>query len=185
MGGARRAAAGDSDDPRYPEQWNLPAIGAPSAWQVTAGDPAVTIAVLDTGVAFEHPDLAPNIWTNPDEIPANGVDDDDNGLIDDARGWDFVEATTDPRDLNGHGTHVAAIAGGRGDNGAGVAGVAWRARIMPLRVLDQEQGRAGRPRSHRRYAYTAREGTQVANLSLSGRVLAGVDEARCSRSCSS
>src|SRR4051794_7584423 len=71
-----------ADDPRYPEQWNLPLLGAPTAWQVTTGDPGVTIAVLDTGVAFGHPDLAPNLWTNADEVAGNGVDDDGNGLVD-------------------------------------------------------------------------------------------------------
>ncbi len=81
-------------------------------------------------------DLAANIWVNPGEIPGNGVDDDNNGFVDDVRGWNFVDNDNDPDDDNKHGTHVAGTIGAVGDNGIGVAGVNWHVQIMPLKFLD-------------------------------------------------
>src|SRR6185295_17466032 len=78
---------------------------------------------------------AANIWTNPNEIPGNGVDDDNDGYIDDVRGWDFANNDNDPMDDAGHGTHVAGIIGAVGNNGIGVTGVAWNVQIMPLKFL--------------------------------------------------
>lgn len=117
-------------------------IDAPEAWDISTGSPNVIVAVIDSGIAYDHPDLAPNIWTNPKEIPANGVDDDGNGLVDDVHGWDFRMNDGDPIDpiaLNpdgnpGHGTHVAGIIAGAGNNGTGVTGVMWTAKLMALRA---------------------------------------------------
>ncbi|BFU89604.1 MAG: hypothetical protein NTAFB01_07910 [Nitrospira sp.] len=117
-------------------------IDAPEAWDISTGSPNVIVAVIDSGIAYDHPDLAPNIWTNPKEIPANGVDDDGNGLVDDVHGWDFHMNDSDPMDpvdLNpggnpGHGTHVAGIIAGAGNNGTGITGVMWTARLMALRA---------------------------------------------------
>ena len=92
--------------------------------------------MVDSGVAWDHPDLAPNIWSNPDEIAGNGVDDDGNGRVDDVRGWDFVDGDNNPWDYDGHGTHVAGTIAARGNNGVGITGVAWQASIMPVRALD-------------------------------------------------
>lgn len=134
------------NDPLFPQQWSLSNSGqtggtqgadvaAVPAWDVSTGSPDIVIAIIDTGVDTTHPDLAENIWSNPGEIPGNGVDDDGNGLVDDVHGYDFFNLDADPMDDNGHGTHVAGIAAARGDDGVGIAGVAWRARILPLKFL--------------------------------------------------
>jgi subtilisin family serine protease len=134
------------NDPLFPQQWSLSNSGqtggtagadvaAVPAWDVSTGSPDIVIAIIDTGVDTTHPDLAGNIWTNPGEIPGNGVDDDGNGLVDDVHGYDFFNLDADPMDDNGHGTHVAGLAAARGNDGAGIAGVAWNARILPLKFL--------------------------------------------------
>jgi subtilisin family serine protease len=131
------------NDPRYPEQWHLPSISAPQAWDVTAGSPQVTIAVIDTGVDYNHRDLAGRC----------------------VAGYNFVARNTNPMDDNGHGTHVAGIAAATGNNSIGVAGVDWGGRIMPLKVLDsQGSGYDSDVASAIRYA--ADNGAKVINMSL-------------------
>ena len=110
-------------------------IDAPEAWDLQTGSNNVVIAVIDTGVDYTHEDLSANIWTNPKEVPNNGIDDDANGFIDDVRGWDFYNNDNDPFDDHGHGTHVSGTIGGVGNNGIGVAGVNWNVKIMPLKFL--------------------------------------------------
>lgn len=109
-------------------------IDAREAWDVTTGSDGLIVAIADSGVAYDHPDLAPNVWRNPGESGAgrevNGVDDDRNGFVDDVSGWDFEQNDNDPRDVVGHGTQVAGIVGG--NDGQGVTGVNWRVRLMPL-----------------------------------------------------
>lgn len=165
----RYRAAAAPGDPLFSDQWSLAddtVLGAGPAWdQTTGGD--VTVAVIDSGVDTTHPDLAPNIWANTDEIPGNGIDDDGNGFVDDAQGWNFVSGTPNVRDDNGHGTHVAGIIGARGGNGIGIAGVAWRVKIMPVKVLDASAvGSAASLALAIRYAVA--NGAQVINLSVSG-----------------
>jgi subtilisin family serine protease len=111
-------------------------IDAPAAWDISTGGGDVVVAVIDTGCDYDHPDLAANIWTNPGEIPDNGIDDDGDHYIDDVHGWDFADLDNDPQDASGHGTHVAGIIGARGDNARGIAGVAWQVRILPVRFMD-------------------------------------------------
>jgi subtilisin family serine protease/chitodextrinase len=123
------------DDPRYGELWGLPKIGAPTAWDRTTGSENVLVAVIDTGLDYTHPDLRDNAWRNPGETAGNGRDDDGNGYVDDVYGWDFCNNDADPMDDHGHGTHCAGTITGRGDNGLGVAGVSWKARVMGLKFL--------------------------------------------------
>lgn len=154
------------NDGYYPTQWNLPLIGLPDAW-VFVDEPSGPIAVIDTGVDLDHPDLAGRIWTNEGEIPENGEDDDQNGYVDDVRGWDFVATNGDalPDDEHGHGSHVAGIAAAHTNNALGVAGVAWDASIMPLRVLN-ERGNGEWAHVLEAIAYAADNGANVINLSL-------------------
>ena len=110
-------------------------IDAPEAWDLTTGSSDIVIGVIDTGVDYTHPDLAANIWTNPGEIAGDGIDNDNNGFVDDVHGWDFVNDDSDPMDDNDHGTHCAGTIGGTGNNGTGVAGVNWNVSIMALKYL--------------------------------------------------
>ncbi|MCW3001263.1 MAG: family serine peptidase [Conexibacter sp.] len=164
-----RAAQVSSIDPRGAEQWSLQgdeAMGTESAWRQTTGTD-VTVAIVDSGVDLGHPDLAPNLWTNGGEIPGNGVDDDGNGYVDDVHGYDFVDGDGVPQDANGHGTHVAGIAGARGGNGIGGSGVAWRVRLMAVRVLDAD-ARGTTTAVAQGIRYAVDNGARVVNLSLAG-----------------
>jgi parallel beta-helix repeat protein len=133
------------DDPSFNQQWSLHNIGqtggtydadidAPEAWDIEIGSSDVVIAIVDSGVDYTHPDLADNIWINEDEIPGNGVDDDNNGFVDDICGWDFANDDNDPMDSAGHGTHCSGIASAVTNNGAGIAGVCWNCKIMPVQM---------------------------------------------------
>ena len=111
-------------------------INAPQAWDFTTGSSDTVVAVIDSGVDYTHPDLAANMWTNPGEIAANGLDDDANGYIDDIHGINAITGSGDPFDDNGHGTHVSGTIGAVGNNGVGVVGVNWAVRIVGCKFLD-------------------------------------------------
>ena len=122
------------DDSRYAEQYAHQRTFVEDAWDVETGSANVTVAVLGGGVDVDHPDLAANIWANSGEIPDNGYDDDSNGFIDDAIGWDFENNDKNPRPDTEHETGVAGIIAAVGDNAEGIAGVAWNASIMVIRA---------------------------------------------------
>jgi hypothetical protein len=128
----------------YDDLWGIKKIGAPAAWDTSTGA-GVTVAVVDTGLDYTHPDIVGNVWTNTRESAGNGLDDDGNGYVDDTRGWDFIGSdylnptqSNDPIDHQGHGTHVAGTIAATGNNGIGVIGVAWQAQVMPVKGLDDQ-----------------------------------------------
>ncbi len=143
------------NDPLYPMQWHLDNSGqgggfpgasveASVAWDLEQGSPDITIAVLDDGVQLTHPDLVPNLFSNPDEIPDNDIDDDGNGYVDDTHGWDFANKDNDPNPhLNSggvgpdsHGTSVAGVAAAKGNNNLGVTGVCQDCKILPVKIAN-------------------------------------------------
>jgi subtilisin family serine protease len=129
------------DDSRFLHQWSLQrsaegGIDAEQAWDLARGSISIVVGVIDTGIDYNHPDLGPNIWTNPGEIAGNGIDDDHNGYIDDVHGWDFANNDSNPMDDHFHGTHVAGTIGAATNNAAGVAGVCWNVRLMALKFLN-------------------------------------------------
>lgn len=142
----------------------LQLLGLPAAWDLTRGA-AEPLAFVDTGVDLTHPDLINKLWHNAAEIPANSLDDDGNGYIDDVRGWNFVNNTNTPQSSSTHGSHVAGLAAAETNNTEGVAGVNWQARILPLRALaDNNTGTITNTAAA--IIYAADNGARVINLSL-------------------
>lgn len=142
-------------------------IDAPEAWDITTGNAGTVVAVIDSGVDVDHPDLRDNIWTNPDEIPGNGIDDDGNGYVDDVNGWDFANNDNSLYHSyaeDDHGTHVAGTIGAAGNNGVGISGVAWRAKIMPLKFIGPN-GTGYTSNAAKALDYAIAEGVKISNNS--------------------
>ena len=139
-------------------------ILAPEAWSRRSTSPNITVAVIDTGIQLDHPDLINNIWINSDEIYGNGFDDDGNGYVDDSYGWNFPASSPVPF-ADEHGTHVAGIIGAEGNNGIGVTGVSWDVQLMPLDVFNGAKGASDNDIINAIY-YAANNGADVINMSL-------------------
>ncbi len=175
----------EANDYYYSYQWYLDQdsdadIDAGKAWNKTTGEEEVIIAVIDSGLTLDHEDIFGKVWTNDDEVPSNGLDDDANGYVDDYQGWDFVDDDNDPmpqpdgldNDGDGyidygveHGTHVAGISAGSSNNGVGITGVCWQCQIMPLQVLNDE-GWGDSAGIASAINYAVANGAQVINMSL-------------------
>jgi subtilisin family serine protease/uncharacterized protein (DUF2141 family) len=140
-------------------------IDAPEAWDITTGSSNVIIGVIDTGIAYDHPDLAANIWKNPGEIPNDRIDNDGNGLVDDVFGYDFHDDDSDPIDPKGHGTHVAGTIGAVGNNNSGVSGVMQKVKLMALKAGD-ENGDLPEDAILLAIDYAKRKGARVINASF-------------------
>ena len=128
------------NDPQYSQLWGMPKISAEQGWEMEMGSKDVVVGVIDTGFDYTHPDLAANIWTNPNEIAGNGVDDDGNGYIDDIHGISAINDNGDPQDTHYHGTHVAGTIGATGNNGEGVVGVNWNTSMVGCSFLSGQGG---------------------------------------------
>jgi len=146
--------------------WGNDLVNAPEVWARGYTGQNVVVAVLDTGVDSNHSDLAGNIWTNAGEIAGDGIDNDRNGFVDDIRGWDFAYNDNGPRDVDGHGTHVAGTIAGLND-GVGITGVAYNAKIMPVKVLSN-RGSGSSSDMAAGIRYATDNGADVINLSLGG-----------------
>ena len=153
------------NDPGFPSEYalnnvNNVDIDAPQAWGVTTGSSSVIVAVLDTGLDFTNPDFAYHLWTNPTNDAAAGYPND-------IHGWNFVSNTNDVEDDNGHGTHVTSLLAAAGNNGTGIAGVAWNVQIMPVKFLDSN-GDGTTAGAVDAIYYAVNHGARVINASWGG-----------------
>ncbi len=166
------------DDTRFSEMWGLENTGqtlgkidadidADYAWDVTTGSGETVVAVIDTGINYNHPDLAANMWVNSGEIPGDGLDNDQNGYRDDLHGYDFVNNDGDPMDDQGHGTHVAGTIGAAGNNGLGVTGINWDVQLMGLKFLDGS-GFGTSENAIKAINYAVENGADIINASWGG-----------------
>ncbi len=146
--------------------WGADLVKAPEVWAQGYTGEGVVVAVVDTGVDYNHDDLKNNIWTNANEIAGNGIDDDGNGYIDDNYGWNFSEKNNNTLDNNGHGTHVSGTIAGE-NNDYGVTGIAYNAKIMPVKVLN-DSGSGSYSSISKGIRYAVDNGANVINLSLGG-----------------
>ena len=166
-----------SNDPYISKQWYLDKVKVWAGWEKTSGNKDTVIAILDSGVDIDHPDLADNIWVNSGEVSNDGMDNDGNIYVDDVNGWDFVAGDNNPRpDFKewwftkegiDHGTIVAGVAASVGNNSRGTAGIAWEAKIMPIRVLDSS-GSGDVLTVIEGIDYAVEKGADVINLSFIG-----------------
>lgn len=155
------------EDPLSEYQWYLQKARVEEAWLVTQGKPQTLVAVVDSGIQYNHPELNPNLRLKKTEWPFDGNDDDGNGFVDDAIGWDFVKNSPLPMDGSGHGTFMASLISSRMGNGIGIRGICPFCRLLPVRFLDAE-GLGDNSDGARAIRYAAHEGAKVINISTAG-----------------
>ena len=162
------------NDPKYLDGtlWGLNQasdadIDAPEGWSVRSSAGTLVVAVIDTGIRYTHQDLAANMWKNPREIAGNGLDDDQNGVVDDVYGLDAYNNDGDPMDGDGHGTHCAGTIGGVGNNGVGVTGIAWGVKLMGCKFLS-DSGSGTDSDAIRCIDYARTQGAKVLSNSWGG-----------------
>lgn len=167
------------NDPQFTDagMYGLGKISAPLAWDLTTGSSAVVVADIDTGLRYDHVDLAANAWTNPGEIAGNGVDDDANGFVDDVYGADFFFNDGNPIDENGHGTHTAGTIGAVGNNMLGVTGVNWTVKIMTIKIYDNDGFGTTSAMLINAYNYVRMMKNRGVNIRVTNNSYGGCDEA--------
>lgn len=163
------------NDPGFATQWYLTKISISKAWDIWRNASQVLIGIVDTGVWIDHPDLKSAIWSNSDEIPNNGIDDDRNGYVDDVHGWDFGDQDNDPSpslwtsiSKKWHGTNVAGVAGAVTDNLQGIASPAYNAKIMPIKCSRDQDSEQYILYGYRGISYAVDNGAQIVNCSFGG-----------------
>lgn len=164
------------NDPDLPNQWGLSKVQAFDAWDLAQGGPSVTIAIVDDAVRLTHQDLAGNIWSNPNEIPNNNLDDDNNGYIDDINGWDAADNDNNPappaasvsNSVFTHGTHCAGIAAGVTDNNTGIASMAFEAKIIAVKCNNDATPGPFLPAAYDGVSYAIAAGADVISMSWGG-----------------
>ena len=149
-------------------------IDAPEAWDINHDASNTIIAVIDTGIDYNHPELAANIWINPGEIADNGIDDDGNGYIDDVHGYDFADNDSDPIDVQGHGTHCSGTIAAQGNNGNDITGIAWNTQLMALKIFGDNEEFAYTTDIMNAILYAADMGAKVSNNSYGSTNLNGI-----------
>ncbi len=178
------------NDAWYQLGYHLAKINMPEAWEITKGDTNVYIAIIDSGTDIKHEDLAANIWTNPKEIPNNGIDDDGNGKIDDVHGWDLIgnisaqqlisgqyKEDNDPTNMIAtHGTHTAGCASAVTNNTIGVAAPGFNCKIMPVKCASDGFNSAGISRGYEGILYAAVTGAKIISCSWGGPGWSPVEE---------
>ena len=160
------------NDALYSYQYHHQIIQSEAAWDLEIGTSSTVVCDIDSGMDMDHVDLAGNLWTNPGEIPGNGIDDDANGFIDDVVGWDFHESDNDPTDVAGalnpgHGTHTGGLIGAVGNNGVGISGSSWDVSLMVVRFINQV-GMGTVYNGAKAIYYAASNGARVINASWGG-----------------
>jgi len=181
----------EPNDAEIDQQWYLEKVQARAAWDLR-GASNTLIGVVDSGFNLDHPDLADNIWTNTNEIPNNGIDDDGNDYVDDVTGWDFGDEDNNPTyeqdpalddNIRWHGTAVAGVASAVTDNGIGMASLAFNARIMPVKVMTQD-GTIYTHITAYGIVYAADNGADIINVSLGGGSASNLEREAIAHACS-
>lgn len=166
------------NDPNMKEKWGLKKVDIKHAWNISQGSKGIVVAVIDTGIDTSHEDLSSNLWANPGETgkdkngknkATNGIDDDNNGYVDDVHGWNFVSNNPDLKDNHGHGTHISGIIGAEGGNGKGISGVSPKVSIMSLKYFDPKApGMNNLENTVKAIHYAIENGANIINYSGGG-----------------